>query len=168
MIRKFMAVTEQPANPLSQFLYALKAPETKRQVKFVSAVYRKYGAEIAEILDYRTIAYLGIAKVVKELSQNMIWAQEQGVIGLDEQNYIGFNKAAEIAASKDQKIRHYLGDNFRSSNNRAARNLRDIFREEREFEGGKIIDVSKDKHSELRLRWVPFFASAAGSCEELV
>jgi hypothetical protein len=26
-----MAVVEQTANPLSQFLYALKAPETKRQ-----------------------------------------------------------------------------------------------------------------------------------------
>jgi hypothetical protein len=26
-----VAVTEQAANPLSQFLYALKAPETKRQ-----------------------------------------------------------------------------------------------------------------------------------------
>ena len=26
-----MAVTEQAANPLSEFLYALKAPETRRQ-----------------------------------------------------------------------------------------------------------------------------------------
>jgi hypothetical protein len=32
MIEKFMAVAEQAANPLSQFLYVLEAPETKRQV----------------------------------------------------------------------------------------------------------------------------------------
>jgi len=31
MVRKFMTVTEEPANPLQQFLCALKASETKRQ-----------------------------------------------------------------------------------------------------------------------------------------
>ena len=48
------------------------------------------------------------------------------------------------------------------AHNRAARNLRKMFREEREFEGGKVMDVSKDKHAELKLRWVPFSATAEG------
>ena len=121
-----------------------------------------------KVSDYRTYAYLAIAKVVKDHSQNMLWAQEQGAIGLDELDDITFNKAAEIAASKDQKVRHYLGDNFRSSSNRAARHLREMFREEREFEGGRIMDVSKDKHAELKLRWVPFSATEKGSLRNSV
>jgi DNA replicative helicase MCM subunit Mcm2 (Cdc46/Mcm family) len=141
----------------------IDAEVVEQTIKFVSAMYRKYGADIAEIPDYRTYAYLSITKVMKDHSQNMLWAQEQGVIGLDEQDDdITFNSAAEIAI-KDQKVHHYLGDDFRSSSNRAARHLREMFREEREFEGGKIMDVSKDKHSELKLRWVPFSATEEGS-----
>lgn len=92
---------------------------------------------------------------MRDHSQNILWAQAQGAIGLDEQDDISFNKAAEIAASKDQKVSHYLGDDFRSSSNRAARHLREMFREEREYEGGRIKIVSTGKHAELKLRWVP-------------
>jgi DNA replicative helicase MCM subunit Mcm2 (Cdc46/Mcm family) len=132
-------------------------------IKFIEDMYRTHGSQIIESIDYRTYAYLAIAKVVKDHSQNMLWAQEQGTIELGELNDITFSEAAEMAASKDQKVRHYLGDNFRSSNNRAARHLREMFREEREFEGGRIKVVSKDKHAELKLRWVPFQIDTEGS-----
>ena len=135
----------------------------EQTIKFIGEMYRTHGSQIGESTDYRTYAYLAIAKVVKDHSQNMLWAQEHSAIELDELNDITFNKAAEMTASKDQKVRHYLGDNFRSSSNRAARHLREMFREEREFEGGKVLDVSKDKHAELKLRWVPFSATAEGS-----
>ena len=141
----------------------IDAEVVEQTIKFVSAMYRHYGAEIAEIPDYRTYTYLGIAKVVKENSQNILWAQEQVAVGTDELENMTFSEAAEIFTSKDQKGRHYLGDDFRSSSNRAARNLREMFREEREFEGGKIMDVSKDKHSELKLGWIPFPTTEEGS-----
>jgi DNA replicative helicase MCM subunit Mcm2 (Cdc46/Mcm family) len=136
----------------------------EQTINFVSAMYSDYGAEIAEIPDYRTYVYLGIAKVVKEHSQNILWVQEQDVIGSDELDDITFNEAAEIFASKDQKGRHYLRNNFRSSNNRAARHLREMFREERVYEGGRIKVVSTDKHAELKLTWAP----NASSTEEPV
>jgi DNA replicative helicase MCM subunit Mcm2 (Cdc46/Mcm family) len=120
------------------------AEVVEQTIKFMTEMYRTHGSQISESIDYRTYSYLAIAKVVKEHSQNILWAQEQGGIGLDEFDDITFNKAAEITVSKDQKVRHYLGDNFRSSSNRAARNLREMFREEREYEGGKIGIVSKE------------------------
>ncbi len=135
----------------------------EQTIKYIRDMYLTHGSQIGESVDYRTYTYLAIAKVVKDHSQNMLWAQEQGAIGLDELDDITFSKAAEIAASKDQKVRHYLGDNFRSGSNRAARHLREMFREEREFEGGRIKAVSKDKHAELKLRWVPLSATAEGT-----
>jgi hypothetical protein len=81
-------------------------------------------SQIGKPTDYHTIGYLGIAKVVKDHSQNMLWAQEHAAVESDELNDISFNNAAEIAASKDERIRHYIVNNFRSSNNRAARHLR--------------------------------------------
>ena len=123
-------------------------------IKFVSDMYRKYGAEIVETPDYRTYAYFAIAKEIKDYSQNLLWAQDQGAIKPEELNDITFNEALE-RASKNPKVSHYVGDDFRSSHNRVVRRLREIFREEREFDGGKIIDVSKDKHSEHKLRWAP-------------
>ena len=126
----------------------------EQTIKFLTDMYRKYGAEIAETPDYCNYAYLAIAKEVKEHGQNLLWAQSQGAIMPEELEDTTFNEALECA-SKNPKVRHYVGDDFRSSHNRAVRRLREIFREDREFEGGKIIDVSKDKHSEHKLRWVP-------------
>ena len=123
-------------------------------IKFVTDMYRKYGAEIAETPDYRTISYLEIAKVVKDHSLNIFWTDEQNN-QLNELTEITFNAPCEEAASKNEIVRHYLGNNFRSSTNKAARHLRDMFREERRYEDGKIIVVSRDKHAELKLRWVP-------------
>jgi DNA replicative helicase MCM subunit Mcm2 (Cdc46/Mcm family) len=142
----------------------IDAEVVEQTIKFVSNMYRKYGAEIVETPDYRSYAYLAIAKEIKVHSQNLLWAQSQGAIQSEELDDITFNEALD-RASKDPKVRHYVGDDFRSSNNRAVRRLREIFREEREFEGGKIIDVSKDKHSEHKLRWVPDAnASAEQKC----
>ncbi len=67
-------------------------------IKFIGEMYRTHGSQIGESIDYRTYAYLAIAKVVKDQSQNMLWAQEQGAIGLDELDDVTFSKAAEIAA----------------------------------------------------------------------
>jgi hypothetical protein len=117
-------------------------------------MYRNYGVEIAETHDYRTCAYLSIAKEVKVHSQNLLWAQSQGTIVPEELEDITFNEALEHA-SKNPEVRHYVGNDFRSSHNRSVRRLREIFRESREFEGGKLVDVSKDKHAEHKLRWVP-------------
>lgn len=117
-------------------------------------MYRKYGAEIVEPPDYLTSTYLAMAKEVKDHGQNLLWAQSQGAIMPEELQDITFNEALE-RAPKNPKVRHCVGDDFRSSHNRSVRRLREIFREEREFEGGKIVDGSKDKHSEHKLRWVP-------------
>ena len=43
-------------------------------------------------IDYHTIGYVGVAKVVKGHSQNMLWAQEQAAVESDELNDISFNK----------------------------------------------------------------------------
>ena len=86
----------------------------------------------------------------------MYWAQQNsdGAIHLSD---ITFNQATQNAAQKNVNIRQYLGENFRSNSNRAARHLREIFREkqDRDYDGGKIKVVSTDRHAELRLRWVP-------------
>jgi DNA replicative helicase MCM subunit Mcm2 (Cdc46/Mcm family) len=144
------------------FKKTVNSEVVEQTIKFIGDMYRTHGSQIGQTTDYRNYAYLGITKVVKDHSQNILWAQEQGAIGLDELDDITFNKAAEIA-SKDQKIRHYLGDNFRSSSNRAARHLREMFREEREYENGRITVASKDKYAELKLRWVPFHVDAEKS-----
>lgn len=127
----------------------------EQTIRFVTAMYHNYGAEIAEPPDYRTMAYLEIAKVVKDHSINAISIMGDQGNQLEEPKGITFNMAAEKAAFENDKVRHYLGDNFRSSTNKAARHLRDMFREEREYGGGKIKVVSKDIRAELRLRWVP-------------
>lgn len=132
----------------------IDAEVVDQTIKFVSDMYRKYGAEIVESPDHFTYVYLAIAKEIKEHSQNLLWAQSQGAINSEELDDITFNEALE-RASKNPKVSQYVGNDFRSSHNRVVRRLREIFREEREFEGGKIIDVSKDKHSEHKLRWVP-------------
>ena len=132
----------------------IDAEVVEQTIKFVSNMYRKYGTEIVETPDYHTYAYLAMAKEVKDHRQNLLWAQSQGAIKSEELDDITFNEALECA-SKNPKVSHYVGDDFRSSHNRVVRRLREIFREEREFEGGKIVDVSKDKHSEHKLRWVP-------------
>lgn len=124
-------------------------------IKFIGSMFETHGTQIAPTVDYRILAYLGICKAVKEHSQNLYWAQQNydGGIQLSD---ITFNQAAEIAAQKNTDIRQYLGENFRSNNNRAARQLREMFREwqERDCDGGKIKVLSTDKHTELRLRWV--------------
>ena len=125
-------------------------------IKFIGDMYEKHGTQIASTIDYRMMAYLGICKSVKEHSQNLYWAQQNYDVGIQLSD-ITFNQAAEIAAQKNSNIRLYIGENFRSNNNRAARHLREMFREgqSREYDGGKIKVVSPDKHAELRLRWIP-------------
>ncbi len=126
----------------------------EQTIKFVTGMYSKYGAQIAEPPDYRTVSYLEIAKVVKNHALNMFWTDEQNN-QLEELTEVTFNAACEEAASKSEIVHNYLGNDFRSSTNKAARHLRDMFREERRFEDGRIIVISKDKHAELKLRWVP-------------
>ena len=46
--------------------------------------------------------YLAIAKVVKEHSHNILWAQEQGAIGSDELDDITFNEAAETLLQRSK------------------------------------------------------------------
>lgn len=124
-------------------------------IKFISDMYEKHGTQITPTIDYRILAYLGICKVVREHSQNLYWARQNydGGVQLSD---ITFNQAAEIAAQRNPNIRQYMGENFRSNNNRAARHLREMFREgqERDYDGGKIRVISPDKHAELRLRWI--------------
>ena len=134
-------------------------------IKFLTNIYNKHGAQITPTIDYRINTVLGICKVVKNRSQNLYWAQ-QNLEGAETQlSDITFSQAAEIAAIKDENIRHYLGKNFRSSNNRLPQHLRQMFREEqdRNYDGGKIKVVSIEKHAELRLKWVPNTATDAVS-----
>ncbi|HEY7569882.1 MAG TPA: AAA family ATPase [Nitrososphaeraceae archaeon] len=123
-------------------------------IKFVIEMYRRYGAQIAETPDYRTITYLEIAKIVKAHAKNIFWTDEQDN-QLEDLTEIAFTAACEEAASKNEVVRNYLGDDFRSSSNKAARHLRDMFREERRYEHGRIKVVSSNKHAEFKLRWVP-------------
>jgi hypothetical protein len=69
---------------------------------------------------------------------------------------ITFNQAAEIAAKNNRRIADYLGTNYGSSVNKAARRLREKFRDsqDKDFDNGKIKVMSPDGH-ELRLRWMP-------------
>jgi DNA replicative helicase MCM subunit Mcm2 (Cdc46/Mcm family) len=124
-------------------------------IKFIGSMFETHGTQITPTVDYRIIAFLGICKAVKEHSQNLSWAQQNSDGGIQLSD-ITFNQAGEIAAQKNANIRQYLGENFRSNNNRAARHLREMFREgqERDYDGGKIKVVSTDKHTELRLRWI--------------
>ena len=68
---------------------------------------------------------------------------------------ITFNQAAEIASTKNSVISEYLGRTFKANENKAARNLRKMFRERQNeiYEGGKILVVSNDGE-ELALRWI--------------
>jgi DNA replicative helicase MCM subunit Mcm2 (Cdc46/Mcm family) len=141
-------------------------------MKFIGKMYRTHGTQITEPVDHRNTAYLAIAKVIKDRSLDLIWAQEQqqsGGLGLDldSQGAVTFTEAAETVCKKNENIRRYLGDNFRSANNKPARHLREIFREEREFDGGKIKVVSKDKFAELELRWVPYSDMDGGANKEI-
>ena len=122
--------------------------------KFETDMYKKYGAEIAETPDDRTISYLEIAKVIKDHSVNVFWTGEYDnqLEELNELKDITFNATAEEARTKNERVRLYMGDNFRSSINKPARHLRDIFREERAYGEGRIKIVSKDKHAELKTK----------------
>ena len=74
---------------------------------------------------------------------------------------------AEEAGSKNESVRLYLGKNFRDSNSRSARNLKELFREQRAYDGGRIKDVSKDKYAELKLTWIANPANPEGSSREM-
>jgi DNA replicative helicase MCM subunit Mcm2 (Cdc46/Mcm family) len=141
----------------------IDAEVVEQTVEFIRAMYSTYGTDIAEPSDYRTISWLEIAKAVKDHTLNIFWPegqqQEDGnqleeLEELEELKHITFNAAAEIAMSKNHIVRIYLGENFRSGNNKPVRHLKEMFREEREYDGGRIKDVSKDKHAELKLTWV--------------
>ena len=80
------------------------AEVVEQTIKFMTEMYRTHGSQISESIDYRTYSYLAIAKVVKEHSQNILWAQEQGAIGLDELDDISFNKAADIVLLKIKRF----------------------------------------------------------------
>ena len=122
-------------------------------IEYVSDMYRSYGSEIAETPNYRDLSYFEIAKVVKDHALNVFWKEGENP-ELDELKYITWNEAAEEAASKNENVRLYLGKNFRDSNSRSARNLKELFREQRAYDGGRIKDVSKDKYAELKLTWI--------------
>jgi DNA replicative helicase MCM subunit Mcm2 (Cdc46/Mcm family) len=115
-------------------------------IKFIREMYLQYGQPIADIVDPKSTAYLGIAKIVKDCSL--------GVLTNGQGHDIEFTEAARIACQKNEKIKDYLGDNFRSNSNKRAKNLRVMFREEREYDYGRIMVVSSDCN-ELRLRWIP-------------
>ena len=116
-------------------------------------MYRSYGSEIAETPNYRDLSYFEIAKVVKDRALNVFWKEGENP-ELDELKYITWNEAAEEAASKNESVRLYLGKNFRDSNSKPARHLKELFREQRAYDGGRIKDVSKDKYAELKLTWI--------------
>jgi DNA replicative helicase MCM subunit Mcm2 (Cdc46/Mcm family) len=125
----------------------------EQTVSYISNMYRTYGSEIAETPDYRTLSWLEIAKVVKSHALGQFWTEGEDE-QLEELRNITFNAAAEEAASKNGKVRTYLGENFRSGNNKPARHLKEMFREEREYSDGRIKVVSKDKYAELKLIWI--------------
>jgi DNA replicative helicase MCM subunit Mcm2 (Cdc46/Mcm family) len=130
-------------------------------IKFLTNMFDKHGSQIIPTTNYRDISYLEICKIVKDHSQNLCWAQQNLEEEETELSDITFNQAAEVAAIKNENIRHYLGENFRSNNNRAARHLRQMFREgqDKNYDGGKIKVVSIEKRAELRLRWIPNIAT---------
>ena len=45
-------------------------------------------------------------------------------------------RPAEIASKNDERIRQYLGEKFRTGNNKSIRHLKGMLREEREYDGG--------------------------------
>jgi DNA replicative helicase MCM subunit Mcm2 (Cdc46/Mcm family) len=126
----------------------------EQTISYISNMYHTYGSEIAEPPEYRTLSWLEIAKVVKDHALGQFWTEGQDE-QLEELRHITFNAAAEQAASKNETVRTYIGENFRSGNNKPVRHLKEMFREERKFDGGRIKVVSKDKYAELKLTWVP-------------
>ncbi len=134
-------------------------------IEYVSKMYRSYGSEIAETPNYRDLSYFAIAKVVKDHALNVFWKEGENP-ELNELKYVTWNEAAEEAASKDEGVRLYLGKNFRDSNSKPTRHLKELFREQRAYEGGRIKDVSKDKYAELKLTWIANPANPQESSSE--
>lgn len=125
-------------------------------IKFLTKMYQQLGELIVGNVDPRATAYNTICNVVKEYSQDQDWAQQNKPEGVQLRD-ITFNQAAEIATGKNENVSRYLGENFRSSGNRAARHLRKMFyeRQNEDYGGGKIKVTSKDIHAELTLKWIP-------------
>ena len=92
--------------------------------------------------------------MVKKYSQEQDWAQQNKPEGVQFKD-ITFAQATEITTGKNENVRKYLGDNFRSSSNRAARHLRKMFyeRQNEDYDRRKIKVTSKDIHAELTLKW---------------
>ncbi len=125
-------------------------------IEFLTKMYQQLGELIVGNVDPRATTYNIICSVIKKYSQDQCWAQKNKPEGVQFKD-ISFNQAAEIATGKNENVRKYLGDNFRSSNNRAARHLRKMFyeRQNEDYGGGKIKVTSKDIHAELTLKWIP-------------
>ena len=124
-------------------------------IDYLTLVFAKHGTQVTKPVDYLSLTYLEICNIVKKHSVEKSWAERNGpeTVRLAD---ITFNQAAEIAAKNNSRIADYLGTNFRSSVNKAARRLRERFRDsqDKDFDNGKIKIVSPDGH-ELKLRWIP-------------
>jgi DNA replicative helicase MCM subunit Mcm2 (Cdc46/Mcm family) len=133
-------------------------------IKFLTRMYRQLGDLIVENVDPRATAYGAICRVVKKYSQDQDWVEQNKPEGKQLKD-ISFNQAAEIATREDENVHKYMGDNFRSSSNRAARQLRKMFyeRQNEDYDGGKIKITSKDIHAELTLKWIPNSSSSSAS-----
>jgi hypothetical protein len=134
---------------------AIDSEVIEQTINYLTEMYKQFGRPINETADKRATAYNTICNVVKEYSQDQYWAQQNSPQGTQLAD-ISFNQAAEIATRKNENVHKYLGDNFSSSNNRAARYLRAMFRDRQngEYAGGKIKVTSTDAHAELTLRWI--------------
>jgi len=121
-------------------------------IDFLGKMYGQLDEKKIDFVDPATTTYDIIRKAIKEYSQKQYWAehQQQEVQLAD----MTFDQAAEIARGKDKAAREYLGDTYRSNQNRAARHLRKLFRENQnhDYDGGKIIVTSKSEHSQLTLK----------------
>jgi DNA replicative helicase MCM subunit Mcm2 (Cdc46/Mcm family) len=124
-------------------------------ISYISRVFAKHGKQITQPVDYFTMTFLDMCNIIKKHSTEKAWI-EQNSPNAVQLTDITFNQTAELAANNNPKIREYLGTNYRSTVNKAARKLREKFRdsEDKDFDNGKIKIISSATH-ELMLRWVP-------------
>lgn len=124
-------------------------------IDFIQKVFAKHGTQVTPPVDYLSMIHLEMCNIIKKHSIEKSWAQHNSPDAVQLAD-MTFNQAAEIAAKNNSRIADYLGNNYRSSVNKAARRLREKFRDsqDKDFDNGKIKVVSPDGH-ELRLRWMP-------------
>jgi DNA replicative helicase MCM subunit Mcm2 (Cdc46/Mcm family) len=124
-------------------------------IQFLRRRYEDFGMQIKDFIESKDLAYSEIIKVVKDRYESQNWMAGISEEQIDEITTIPFNEAAQTARDRNDQVAYYLGKNFRDPNNRPMRNLKELFREERKCDGGRVRAISKSKYSELKLRWEP-------------